>query len=137
MTKHYLSLLVTVLLLGALLALASLAQRVGGVSIRLSGTEVTTSRLQLPELVIRGVPTVVNLSELAHSAVTVGEVVWETEAGSTKLQRVRLPAATMAVSFPCAGPDSGRLLIRQVSDQKVLGAAPVQLLPPKEDCALK
>lgn len=135
MTKRWLSLIVAVLVL--LLLGALLAQRIGGVSIRLTGAEHVVGRLILPAAVVRGVPTTVGFGGAETPPALVGELVWETEVESKIVQTVILPTASVSVTFPCIGLGEGRLLFRQLPDRQVLATAPVQLLPPGEDCALK
>ncbi len=136
MTKRLVSLIIVVLVL-LLLVGAWLAQQIGGVSIRLTEPERVIEGLTLPEVVVRGVPTTVGFGGTESQPTLAGELVWETEVESTIVQIVALPAASVGVIFPCTGLGEGRLLFRRLPDRRVLATAPVQLLPPGEDCALK
>lgn len=136
MTKRFLSLIIAVLLV-LLLVGAFLAQQIGGVSIRLTEADLAPLTLTLPTVVTRGVSTTVRVGGVEPQPVVVGELVWETEVASAPVQTITLPAVSVNVTFPCAGPETGRLLLRQLPDKRVLATVPVQLLAPGEDCALK
>lgn len=130
--------LVVVLLVFLLVVGALLVQQLGGVSIRL--TEPTGIQpLLLSPAVVRGIPTTVRWREPLIIP-TVMEFVWqtsETDEQSLATVAVHLGMTSVPVAFPCAGAATGRLVMRQVSDRRVVAAAALELLPAHEDCALK
>lgn len=136
MTKRFVSLTVVILVL-LLLVGAMLAQQIGGVSIRLTEPPRHIEGFSVPEVVVRGVPTTVGFGAVGQQPTTRAELVWETEDTSTVIQTVSLPVVAVGVPFPCSGPATGRLMLRALPDKQMLATAPVQLLPPGEDCALK
>lgn len=134
MTTRVFSLVVVVLVVLVLIG-AVLAQQIGGVSIRLTEPEAVQT-LIVGRVVVRGVPTMISWSAV-RGPVTLAEFVWQTTEGQQRLGTVQLhdKAVSARVIFPCAGSGTGRLLLRQVSDGRLLATGPVQLLAAGEDCA--
>lgn len=134
MLRSISSLKIVLALLGviAILLVAMVAARVGGIAIRSTGSQSDQVTLDLSSPPLRGVPVTVRWSE----EIVAGEIelIWRTNEGETFVGKGGLSTQAARAVFPCAGEENGSLVVRDVTSGKVHGSLPLTLLPPTADC---
>lgn len=118
-----------------LLLVGVLAGRVGGVAIRKQSSADSKVGLSLSEPIIRGVPVRIRwvVGQVGYGPVN---IYYRDDGQEIQIGRALWRDGEAIIKVPCSVGEVGTLLIRQISDERIITNTAVELVPSGPECLI-